>query len=277
MAPLGLAYGQSTAVEVVPRAAPAPAPQAPLPDSVWPRLDERTALTLGAGKLQLGILAIRYGITDWLVIGTDPPAWAIRSVASVLVPNLHVKIVAVRRANLWVAGRAAAYYVFSNGGSQASTHAAVIPLSVFVSGRVVDKLWLHGEGTYVVAQVSGANDLGRKDLRGAAAANAGQLGLMAELRLNRTVALTATGRLQVYTSRVNLQGSGTVGDVQMNIDGRLTPRVEHPWEAIAGIALLWTHVRLMVGAGYGNYFVPGMDVPLPDKGFVPDALLTVVL
>src|SRR6185295_4008968 len=94
VAPLGAARAQSTEVEVLPRAAPAQVPQAPPPDSVWPRIDERTALTLGAHKLELGILSFRYGITDWLVVGTDPPAWAIRGVAPVLVPNLHVKVVA---------------------------------------------------------------------------------------------------------------------------------------------------------------------------------------
>jgi hypothetical protein len=52
--------------------------------------------------------------------------------------------------------------------------------------------------------------------------------------------------------------------------------VEHPYSAVAGVALLWQHVRLMVGGGYGYFFVPGMNMAIPSRGFVPDGSLSVV-
>jgi hypothetical protein len=63
----------------------------------------------------------------------------------------------------------------------------------------------------------------------------------------------------------------------VRVDGELRPRVERPWEAIAGIAVLWPHVRLGLGAGYGYYFIPGMDIALPQLRFIPDASLAIVL
>jgi hypothetical protein len=32
-----------------------------------------------------------------------------------------------------------------------------------------------------------------------------------------------------------------------------------------------------LGAGYGTYFLPGMDLPVRGPGFVPDASFSVVL
>ena len=71
-------------------ASPPPSPPAPTwlgpppPDDEVRRLDERTALTLGAGKLKIGILAFGYGITDWLDVGVDPPYWALKAFSSVI-------------------------------------------------------------------------------------------------------------------------------------------------------------------------------------------------
>src|SRR5262245_35327475 len=68
-------------------------------------LDEHTALTLGARRFKLGVLSFDYGITDRVTIGTDPPAWAARAVLPMLVPNFHVKVVAIQTDKLWLTGR----------------------------------------------------------------------------------------------------------------------------------------------------------------------------
>src|SRR3954471_12590535 len=60
------ARAQPSEVAVQPAAAERPRLDAPPPDDEVRRLDERTALTLGAHKLKLGVLAFDYGITDWL-------------------------------------------------------------------------------------------------------------------------------------------------------------------------------------------------------------------
>jgi hypothetical protein len=67
----------------------------------------------------------------------------------------------------------------------------------------------------------------------------------------------------------------------VNIGGRAKPRVEHPWQVVGGVAFLWRHFHLIVGVGvgvgYGYYFVPGIDIPYPHRGFVPDGSLSFVL
>ena len=60
------------------------------------RWDVGTALTLGGQVLKVGVLAIDYGITDRINVGTDPPMYLVRTAEPVLVPNLHVKVIAYR-------------------------------------------------------------------------------------------------------------------------------------------------------------------------------------
>ena len=41
--------------------------------------------------------------------------------------------------------------------------------------------------------------------------------------------------------------------------------------------MLWHYVHLTLGAGYGYYFVPGLNIANTKKTFVPDANIAVVL
>ena len=56
----------------------------------------------------------------------------------------------------------------------------------------------------------------------------------------------------------------------------LTPRTSHPWEIIPGVAFLWTRVRLSAGVGYGNYFVPNIDIARDVKSIVPEVNFAVL-
>ena len=47
-------------------------------------------------------------------------------------------------------------------------------------------------------------------------------------------------------------------------------------EVIGGIAVLWKHFHMIVGGGYGYYFIPGMNIANTSKTFVPDLSLAVV-
>jgi hypothetical protein len=151
-------------------------------------------------------------------------------------------------------------------------------LSLFASFRLQDRVWLHTEGAYVYARAFGAGDLNQANFGGAVASQTVQLGGMLEFRLTRTFSLTATGRYQVYTADLAFDGSGNVDPfTTVDVNGRAVASVSHPWEAIGGIALLWKHVHLILGAGYGYYFLPGIDLAYPKRTFVPDASLSVVL
>jgi len=124
----------------------------------------------------------------------------------------------------------------------------------------------------------GAGDLDRVNVGGAIASQTVQLAGMLQLRLTRVFSLTASGRYQVYTGNLAFNGTSNLDPyTTVTVDGRAMPAVAHPWQAIGGIALLWTHVHLIVGAGYGYYFIPGVQLAYPKQTFVPDASFSVLL
>jgi hypothetical protein len=241
------------------------------------RLDERTAYMVGRHKFKLGILAFEYGITQQLSIGTDPPSWALRAWTSVLVPNLHLKFQILDQGPVAVAVQGAAYYADLTWQNFDGNFIDV-PLSAFVSVKVHPRITLHAEGAFVFARVFGTGDLTRASLNGATAARAAQLGLMAQYQVNHFFSLLATGRYQVYTADLPLSGSSMTDPyTTASLSGQFVPAVKHPWMAIGGAAFLWRYFRLVAGAGYGYYFVPGLDVPNSRKTVVPDLSIAVVL
>ncbi len=278
--PASATTGDGTVAPIEPVATatvqPPPPVEAPPPKPI-PLLDERTAYMVGEHKLKLGILAFEYGITQQLSIGTDPPSWALRAFTSVLVPNLHLKLQLLDRGPVAVAVLAAGYYG-SVSKSNFNGYLLNVPLSAFVSVKVHPRVTLHAEGTYVFARVVGTGDVTQATLNGAGAVRAGQVGLMVQYRVTRIFSLTATGRYQFYVSDVPLSGSSTIDPYTTgSLSGQFVPPVQHPWEAIAGVAFLWRYFHLILGAGYGYYFVPGLDIANTTKTFVPDASLAVVL
>ena len=243
-----------------------------------PGLDERTAFLVGEHTLKLGILAFDYGITDSVSIGSDPPFWAARAFISVLVPNLNAKRLIFQRKPLTVSAQVAGYVANLRSSDNASGWLIAAPLSLFASFELTPTIWLHGEGTYEYVRAFGAGDLDRVNVGGAIASQTVQLAGMFQLRLTRVVSLTASGRYQVYTGNLAFNGTSNLDPyTTVTVDGRAMPAVAHPWQAIGGIALLWTHVHLIVGAGYGYYFIPGVQLAYPKQTFVPDASFSVLL
>jgi hypothetical protein len=256
--------------------------QAPQPTEAPPpkpirQLDERTAYMVGRHTLKLGILAFEYGIVEQLSVGTEPPAWLLRAFIDILIPNLHLKYQLLNRDPVAVAVQVAGYYGTLNR-SGFNGNLIDVPVSLFVSVKVHPRITLHAEGAYVYARVFGTGDVTRASLNGATAARAGQVGLMVQYQLTRILSLTATGRYQFYVADLPLSGGAMVDPYTTStLNGQFVPAVQHPWEAIGGVALLWRHFQLIVGAGYGYYFVPGLDIANPQRTFVPDASIAVVL
>jgi hypothetical protein len=255
----------------------APPPVEAAPPKRIVELEERTAYMVGEHRLKLGVLAFEYGILPQLSVGTDPPSWALRAFTSVLVPNLHLKLQIFNRGPVAVAVQAAGYY---GDISRSSFNGNVldVPLTAFVSVKVHPRITLHAEGAYVYARVFGTGDLTQATLSGATAVRAGQVGVVAQYRVTRIFSLTATGRYQFYTADLPLSGSSTIDPyTTASLRGQYVPPVQHPWEAIGGVAFLWEHFRLTLGAGYGYYFLPGIDIANTKKTIVPDASIAVVL
>jgi hypothetical protein len=253
--------------------APAQVPQAPPPKPEAVPLDVYTAHMIGARRLKIGVFAFDYGVTERVSFGSDPPMWVLRSVTSLLVPNLHVKGQFVRTRAVEVSGQVAAYYM-NISTDTASGHMAVLPATLFVSTRLADRWWLHLEGAYNWARAWGSGDVERTDVSGTAIIRSAQVGAMLEYRLSRVVALIARGRYQFYATPIVAQGGGSIDAyTQGNVSLEVKPLAEHPAMGIAGVALTWKHVGVTAGAGYGHYFVPGINVPLPYLSVAPEAQL----
>jgi hypothetical protein len=268
---LGIVGAPAAASAQVVTATAPPPPAPPLTTQEYNPLTDYTARTIRARKIKVGILAIDYGITDWLTVGTDPPAWALRSVGSVLVPNLHFKGAFVRTPYVELTGQIAGYYA-NISTSTASGHLFTLPLTLFASVPVGSRVSLHFEGAYNWVRGFGNGDETRAEIRGSIAARTVQVGAQVEVRLSRVVALMARGRYQPYMSELVLSGSGmpdAFTTVQVEATGR--PVVDHPWMGLGGVACTWRHVGFIAGAGYGNYFFPGLNIAIPSQGVVPEA------
>jgi len=228
--------------------------------------------------LRLGILSFDYGVIEQVSVGTDPPAWAARAFLPLFIPNLHVKVSILDRHPVALAVQGAAYWVSMNQQGSASGSLLAMPASLFASFRLHQRVWLHSELTYNFVSANGSGAVNEAGLNGQVSTRAAQAGTILEIRLTRTFSVTALGRYQFHSGPLAFDG-GSMLDPYTNvtIDGQALQRVEHPWEAVAGVAFLWRYVHLIVGVGYGYYFVPGIDLPYPSRGVVPDGSLSLVL
>jgi hypothetical protein len=99
---------------------------------------------------------------------------------------------------------------------------------------------------------------------------------MVEWRLSRVIGLIARGRYQIYDRPLVVRGS-TAPDAYTNIDfeAEASPRDSRPWLLVGGVFFSWKHVGFLVGAGYGQYVVPGSNLVIPYEGVIPEVALTV--
>jgi hypothetical protein len=252
----------------------APPPRAPRPDAV--PLDEHTANLVGANRFKVGVLALEYGITDYLSVGTDPAEYLVRTFKNVIAPNLHVKGMLLRSPHVLVSGQAAAYWAnVTHGGVSGDLY--IVPLTLFVSVKLAPPLWLHLEGAYNWSTSTGTGDVANTDVFGTVVMRTAQVGAMAQLKLSRVVALIARARYQFWETPIVLQGHAmpdpyTTAAVQVEAQ----PLRQHPIMAVAGVALTWKYVGVIAGGGWGHYTVPGANLALPYDGFVPEGSLWVL-
>lgn len=262
--------------QVVAATAPPPAPVPRWDPDRVNQVDANTARLIGARRIKLGVLSFDLGLTKWLSIGTDPPAWAVRAVRSPIVPNLHVKLAFLRTDFLAVSGQVAGYYA-DISTDNASGQLVSVPLTLYATIPMGTRTWLHLEGAYNWLRAIGAGDQTQAEIRGSVVARTAQVGAMFEVRVSRVVSLLARGRYQVAMSPIVFSGGGAVDAyTTVQLDAQVRPSVEHPAMGIAAIACTWSHVGFIAGGGYGHYFVPGANIALAYQGFVPEASLWAV-
>ncbi len=238
-------------------------------------IDEHTAAMVGDGRLKLGVLAFEYGLTSWLSVGSDTLAWLAGVVSPVFAPNLHFKAQLLQRERYAVSAQLAGYYANATN-DEADGHLFTVPLTLIGSVEVFPRLWMHAELNYNWTRAVGAGDLDKVTINGEAATRSGQLGLMFEYRLTRVVSFLARGRYQAFSRPVVFTGTGDPDPyTRVDVQAQTMPDPEHPWMAVGALALTWSHVGLVIGGGYGSYFVPGANLAVTDSGFVPEGSLWV--
>jgi hypothetical protein len=234
-------------------------------------LDEHTAHLVGDGRLKLGLLSFEYGLTRDLSIGIDTPAWVARVFSPVFAPNAHLKGAFVTRPTWIVGGQVGVYYARLTDTDAGSGALWVVPAALLGSVSLTPRLWVHGELNYNWARGVGSGDIGKVEIDGAVATRTGQVGAMVEYHLTRVVGLIARGRYQVFSTPLVLRGGQALDaytDVELAAEVR--PENPHPWMAVGGLAFTWAHVGLVLGAGYGHYFVPGANLAVSSKRVIPE-------
>jgi hypothetical protein len=238
-------------------------------------IDEHTALMVGEHNLKLGVLAFEYGLTRNFSFGINAPYFVAGVVSPLFAPNLHLKLAVIDRPDLVVSALVAGYYIkYDDGGT--TGHLVSVPISVFGSVPVAQRLWLHGELNYNWVRSVGDGQVNNHEVEGAVATRTGQIGLMAQYRFTRVVSVLVRGRYQVYSAPLVVEGTSTVDPyTTAQVAAELRPASPHPYMAVASLALTWRHVGLVVGGGYGRFFLPGANIAATSLGFVPDASLWV--
>jgi hypothetical protein len=240
-------------------------------------LDQHTAFTVPRHALKVGVLSLEYGLTDGLSVGIDPALYIARAFSDYIVPNAHLKAELLRHERVTISGKVAGYYAVLDSDTGPNGHVLIVPVSVFASMPIVPRLWVHLEGNYNHARGVGDNVSGRAQVEGTVASRNFQAGAMVEYRLSPLIGLLARGRVQMFTSPLVINAEGPLDPyTTAQLAANYRPTIENPWVALGAVAFTWRHVGAIAGVGYGQYFIPGGNLPVPYQGITPEASLWVV-
>jgi len=243
---------------------------------------DRTAYTLKGGELSLGIRTAELGIVDELMIGTYVPTWFAGPVLGEPIPTGFVKLrdpfhgpfaLSVRAAAVYVDADVLASRYLENPGSTASVW--ILPLSLAASYRFGKRFSQSVEGTYVGVAAAG-DRAGHASIRGAVTSTNVTLSTLSELRLSRVFALTLLAKLMVYRgdAHVTTEFETETTEVSANLGA------EKPYSGVVaaivpGFSLSFSHVNFELGVGYGNIWLPGVELPIRGRSIVPEGNLYV--
>ena len=242
--------------------------------------DERfdyTAYTLQGGEVSLGPQKSAIGIVDEVTLGTYLPTWFAFPVLGAPIPTGFLKLRAPLQGKLALSVRGNFVYVDAdvlaakwtkNSGSSASLF--VLPLEVAVSYRLARRYSQSLEATYV-AVFAGGDHESDANIRGAATLTNLTLSTLSEWRLSRVVALTLLTRVMVYRGNARVKTHFSQGSTTVDADlGASKPYQGLVACAVPGVSFSFAHIDFQLGLGYGNWWLPVVQLALPDWGLVPE-------
>jgi len=241
------------------------------------RITEDTAYLLPQGEFSIGILRAEFGIFDQLMVGTYTSPWLVSLAIQQWIANVYAKA-GFRVGEFAVSGEVTFFLmrikdltipgIVDHGNMNADT----LPLSLAGSYAPLDWFTASLTGTYVQV-FAGSNTTVRSTQFGTVGAN-NNLTLTGrfEFRLTRVTQLMLTAQYLPWSSPAVVESKASPTPTStLNINATVdTSALQNAWAIVPGIAFSWSAINFRVGAGYGNFFIPGVGLVTTDQGFVPE-------
>lgn len=235
---------------------------------------------LPRGRWQLGFIETKYGIFDWLDVGTSPYPWLLGPLLEGFSGNFSGKL--GFRAGRWAAsfeGR----YLFLNVKqteekrsevAEDRVTASLVPLTAAVSWRPDDTQTYSFATRYLfIFGTADSSQQSREVAEGASTTEALHLIASARWRITEAFGLYARGYFEPWSSELAVDAE-TRPDEQTRVTMRASVDATEDtglrWSALVGTHLVFGPVNLRLGLGYGHYFTPALGLVVPVESLYPD-------
>lgn len=236
-----------------------------------------TAYTLRPWELSVGPFKAEAGMPGGLMLGTYVPTWAAGPLVGVTIPTAFVKLrdpfdgplaASARIGVVYFDGASLAAEATQNKGSKAGL--LVLPIEAALSARYHRFVSQSLLFTYVFAS-AGGREASDTSIRGAAGVSNFTISTMLEVRVTHVFALTLLARVLAHQGNAHVTARFSQGSTMVDADLGARPRSqEFVACAVPGVAFSWEYVNLHVGLGYGNWWLPVVELPLTTPQLVPE-------
>ena len=237
-------------------------------DETRPITDD-TAFTLPAGSVRLGLWKFQWSPHDRVTLGSYTLPWVL------LMGNLHAKWRFFDNGDWAVATQVGVFRfntdrltALEESGTTATL--TVLPADLFVTKRFGEDWSSSLAMTYTVVRVDGEVDQESFEGAGGAALNNLQFSSTTLHRFTRVTAVSLHARLLAAqhltgTAKIRLEPdefTEVTGETDAESD---ILDFSGAFSLMASAVFSWSRFQLRVGAGYGNYNVPALNLTLPRK------------
>jgi hypothetical protein len=229
------------------------------------RLLDDTAYSLYRREARLGLMKLSYGIVDQLQVSTYTYPWILGAIFEEVAPNMELKSTFYDRRKLALSASVGFLTGTIKQTDDAKVRYFIVPVGAAASVRATSRISVHVGSTFTAADFSGAAQAGGNDVEGAAVANLLHTYGMLEWRLSRVTAFTLIARWVPYVSDSVLRGDITIDDdTGGTIEAEIsTEELKNAWAIIPGFVFSWARANIKLGAGYGDLFLPGINLVVP--------------
>lgn len=229
--------------------------------------------TLGHMEMAAGPLRLALGLFDRFQVGTSPAGWFVGlALPGSLVGSAFVKARLFGIGRLSTSLETSAFY-----GRLAYEGAAlsgwVVPTRLVLGVDWTDRFSTSLEGTAVFTSLrTGTSVDSGTDVEGIVMGRTIHAGLIPRLALWPWISAFARGRVLLGRAPLVIRAGARLSEgARLSIDargdaGELTSGVA----AVAGFHLHWPIVSITAAGGYGTWFIPMLDLPFGESGWIAE-------